>query len=102
MLGSLSEADDAVQEAWLHISRSGTSGVENLGRMADNGCRTGSGKTASPAASTTAFKESPCCGARETKRFPAVAPNRRPINPFNADGIGRKISPRNTLTMRLM
>src|ERR671922_2887589 len=31
MLGSLSEADDAVQEAWLRLSRSGTSGVENLG-----------------------------------------------------------------------
>jgi RNA polymerase sigma factor (sigma-70 family) len=31
MLGSLSEADDAVQEAWLHLHRSGTSGVENLG-----------------------------------------------------------------------
>ncbi len=31
MLGSLSDADDAVQEAWLRISRSGTSGVENLG-----------------------------------------------------------------------
>ncbi len=31
MLGSLAEADDAVQEAWLHLSRSGTSGVENLG-----------------------------------------------------------------------
>jgi RNA polymerase sigma factor (sigma-70 family) len=31
MLGSLSEADDAVQEAWLRISRSDTSGVENLG-----------------------------------------------------------------------
>src|SRR5688572_24786968 len=31
MLGSLSEADDAVQEAWLHLRRSGTSGVENLG-----------------------------------------------------------------------
>src|SRR5256884_8206795 len=31
MLGSLSEADDAVQEAWLGLSRSGTSGVENLG-----------------------------------------------------------------------
>jgi RNA polymerase sigma-70 factor (ECF subfamily) len=31
MLGSLSEADDAVQEAWLRVSRSGTSGVENLG-----------------------------------------------------------------------
>src|SRR5262245_3746549 len=31
MLGSLSEADDAVQEAWLHVSRAGTDGVENLG-----------------------------------------------------------------------
>src|SRR5215203_3018378 len=31
MLGSLSEADDAVQESWLRLSRSGTSGIENLG-----------------------------------------------------------------------
>ena len=31
MLGSLSEAEDAVQEAWLRLSRSGASGVENLG-----------------------------------------------------------------------
>src|SRR5215212_10642774 len=31
MLGSLSEADDAVQEAWLHVSRSDTGSVENLG-----------------------------------------------------------------------
>ena len=31
MLGSLSEAEDAVQEAWLHLSRSDTSGVQNLG-----------------------------------------------------------------------
>src|SRR5262249_35188422 len=31
MLGSLSEADDAVQESWLHLSRSNTSGVGNLG-----------------------------------------------------------------------
>jgi RNA polymerase sigma factor (sigma-70 family) len=31
MLGSLSEADDAVQEAWLRLSRTDTSGVENLG-----------------------------------------------------------------------
>ncbi len=31
MLGSLSEADDAVQEGWLRLSRSGASGVENLG-----------------------------------------------------------------------
>jgi DNA-directed RNA polymerase specialized sigma24 family protein len=31
MLGSLSEADDAVQEAWLRVSRAGTRDVENLG-----------------------------------------------------------------------
>jgi RNA polymerase sigma-70 factor (ECF subfamily) len=31
MLGSPSEADDAVQEAWLRLSRSDTSDVENLG-----------------------------------------------------------------------
>src|SRR5712691_8148969 len=30
MLGSRSEADDAVQESWLRLSRSDTSGVENL------------------------------------------------------------------------
>jgi RNA polymerase sigma factor (sigma-70 family) len=31
MLGSATEADDAVQESWLRLSRSDTSGVENLG-----------------------------------------------------------------------
>jgi RNA polymerase sigma-70 factor, ECF subfamily len=31
MLGSVSEADDAVQEAWLRLSRSGGDGVANLG-----------------------------------------------------------------------
>jgi RNA polymerase sigma-70 factor (ECF subfamily) len=30
MLGSVSEADDAVQEAWLRLNRADTSGVENL------------------------------------------------------------------------
>ncbi len=31
MLGSITEADDAVQESWLRLSRSDTNGVENLG-----------------------------------------------------------------------
>lgn len=31
MLGSVDEAEDAVQEAWLRLGRSDTSGVENLG-----------------------------------------------------------------------
>jgi RNA polymerase sigma factor (sigma-70 family) len=31
MLGSLAEADDAVQEAWLRVTRSDTSAVDNLG-----------------------------------------------------------------------
>jgi RNA polymerase sigma-70 factor (ECF subfamily) len=31
MLGSANEADDAVQEAWLRLSRAGASGIDNLG-----------------------------------------------------------------------
>jgi RNA polymerase sigma factor (sigma-70 family) len=31
MLGSVSEADDAVQETWLRLSRSDADGIENLG-----------------------------------------------------------------------
>lgn len=31
MLGSLTEADDAVQDTWLRLNRSGAEGVENLG-----------------------------------------------------------------------
>ena len=30
MLGSLSEADDAVQESWLRLSRSDTGDIHNL------------------------------------------------------------------------
>src|SRR5262249_11123132 len=31
MLGSRTEAEDAVQETWLRVSRAGAEGVENLG-----------------------------------------------------------------------
>ena len=31
MLGSLAEAEDAVQDAWLRLSRSGADGIDNLG-----------------------------------------------------------------------
>lgn len=31
MLGSLNEVDDAIQEAWLRLSRSDATGIENLG-----------------------------------------------------------------------
>ena len=31
MLGSLSEADDAVQDAWVRVSQAGAGEVENLG-----------------------------------------------------------------------
>ncbi|MGC0379255.1 RNA polymerase sigma factor (sigma-70 family) [Streptomyces sp. SAI-229] len=31
MLGSLTEAEDAVQEAWLRLGRTGTDGIGNLG-----------------------------------------------------------------------
>src|SRR5437588_7952345 len=31
MLGDLTEAEDAVQESWLHLSRADTTGVANLG-----------------------------------------------------------------------
>jgi len=31
LLGSTTEADDAVQDAWLRVSRAGASGVENVG-----------------------------------------------------------------------
>src|SRR6185503_10349838 len=31
MLGSLTEAEDAVQESWLRVSRAETGGIENMG-----------------------------------------------------------------------
>lgn len=60
MLGSLSEADDAVQEAWLRLSRSDTSGVENLG-----GWREVAGKAKFPAIDH-------CRGTHRTRTSPVT------------------------------
>src|SRR5262249_28811946 len=56
MLGSFAEADDAVQEAWLRLSRSDASGVENLAgwlttivaRVCLNALRSGSTRREAP------------------------------------------------------
>ena len=45
MLGSLSEADDAVQEAWLRLSRADTERHREPRRLADDGRRRGSVST---------------------------------------------------------
>ena len=37
MLGSLTEADDAVQEAWFRLSRSDTGAIREPGGMAHDG-----------------------------------------------------------------
>ena len=37
MLGSVSEAEDAVQDTWLRLSRADAGSIENLGRLADDG-----------------------------------------------------------------
>ena len=41
MLGSISEADDAVQQTWLRLSRADSDSIENLGGVADHRRRPG-------------------------------------------------------------
>ncbi len=40
MLGSLAEADDAVQDSWLRLSRSSADKIENLGGWLTTGSGT--------------------------------------------------------------
>ena len=39
MLGSRAEAEDAVQEAWLRLTRTPAGEIENLGKLVGNGGR---------------------------------------------------------------
>ena len=51
MLGSLSEADDAIQEAWLRLSRSDAHLIENLERRRrarSSHCCTGTAQRRAP------------------------------------------------------
>src|SRR6201986_3113366 len=77
MLGSLSEADDAVQESWLHVSRSGTAGVKNLGGwLTAVGARVGLARLRPP----RARREEPLDGQ------PAEPPAHLPFPPHSAGG----------------
>jgi RNA polymerase sigma-70 factor (ECF subfamily) len=52
MLGSLTEAEDAVQEAWLRLARSDNSAIENLSgwpvRRSRNGSASNNGNALRP------------------------------------------------------
>jgi RNA polymerase sigma-70 factor (ECF subfamily) len=57
MLGSRTEADDAVQEAWLHLSRADTSGIVNLGGWLTTVVARGPARGASGSAGLRATRE---------------------------------------------
>ena len=70
MLGSATEADDAVQEAWIRLSRSDTTDVENLGGLAHDRHRAGVPRHA--ALAHVPARRPARRGAPGTRREPAV------------------------------
>ena len=82
MLGSLSEADDAVQEAWLRLSRADTERDREPRRLADHGRRArvpGHAAVAPVAAARS----------RSTPTCPSRSPSRRPGRPRARGAAGR-------------
>src|SRR6266511_2918086 len=85
MLGSLSEADDAVQDAWLRLSRADISSVQNLGGWLTtwSSCiLPGPGRTTVSAAS----RSSPLPTARLRRSM--TASGRAPRSPASSRGTG--------------
>jgi RNA polymerase sigma-70 factor (ECF subfamily) len=77
MLGSLSEAEDAVQEAWLKLSRTGTDDIHNLGGW----LTTVTGRVClDMLRSRTARREEPMGDTQDTARAYVPDPVLRPLS----------------------
>ena len=86
MLGSLSEADDAVQEAWLRLRRSDTSRDRQPRRLADHRRRTGLPWTCCARGSRGARSRSaPTCPSRSSAREDRRDPEQQALL---ADSVG--------------
>ena len=84
MLGSLAEAEDAVQEAWLRLSRSGTGGIENLG---DGWPRSSPGMPEHPAVAPV-----PARGAPGRARARPLVSLEDELNPVYSPRVSRRIA----------